>query len=301
MFKKTVRIKPKKFFNGFIGCAVVLSLLGVRISTFAVPSVVLGETVAKRDKTEIEAVLADAVQVSAGGGHTCALTIGGGVKCWGKNRYGQLGDGTTTDRTTPVDMVGLSSGASAISAGEDHTCALMSGGGVKCWGYNLFGRLGDGTATDRTAPVDVVGLSSGVSAISAGRAHTCALTTGGGVKCWGYNAGGQLGDGTTTDRTTPVDVIGLASGMSAISAGGSHTCALTTGGGIKCWGYNIYRQLGDGTSTIRTSPVDAIGLISGVVNISAGGSHTCAVLSGGGVKCWGNDDYGQLGEEVLLP
>ena len=211
-----------------------------------------------------------AAAVAAGSHHTCALTTGGGVKCWGRNYAGQLGDGTTTDRTMPVDVVGLTSGVAAVAAGYQHTCAVTTAGGLKCWAGNVYGELGDGTTTRRATPVDVVGLTSGVVAVAAGGYHTCALTTAGGVKCWGLNSSGQLGDGTTTDRTTPVDVSGLTSGVAAVAAGYYHTCALTTAGGLKCWGWNVYGQLGDGTTTNRTAPVDVVGLTSGVAAVAPG-------------------------------
>jgi len=235
-----------------------------------------------------------ASSVSAGYSHTCGLTSSGGVKCWGENSYGQLGNGNNTNSNVPVNVSGLSSGVSAISAGNYHTCAVLTSGGVKCWGWNNFGELGNGDNNESNVPVDVSGLSSGVSAISAGLIHTCGLLTSGGVKCWGYNEDGELGNGNNTNSNVPVDVSGLSSGISAISAGGAHTCGLLTSGGVKCWGKNDYGQLGNGNNTNSNVPVNVSGLSSGISAISAGGYHTCA-LSSGGVKCWGYNEYGQLG------
>ena len=234
--------------------------------------------------------------VTAGWNHTCALTSTGGVKCWGANEFGQLGDGTTTPRSTPVDVVGLSSGVVVISAGGQRTCALTSAGGVKCWGSNPFGGVGDGTTTDRHAPVDVVGLTGGVASIAAGAFHTCAVTTGGAAKCWGGNEFGELGNGTTVPSAVPVDVVGLSSGVTVITAGGRQTCVVTSGGAAKCWGHNQVGQLGDGGGYSRSTPVDVAGLSSGVVDIAAGGRHTCARTSSGGLKCWGLNDFGQVGD-----
>ena len=234
--------------------------------------------------------------VSAGRHHTCAVTTAGGVKCWGANSNGQLGDGTTTIRAPPVDTSGLSSGVSTVSAGQSYTCAVITAGGLKCWGSNHYGKLGDGTATDRSTQVDVTGLTSGVAAVSTGSYHTCAVTTTGGLKCWGSNRYGQLGDGTATDRSTQVDVTGLTSGVAAVSTGSFHTCAVTTTGGLKCWGQNRYGQLGDGTTSIRSTPVDVSGLSARVAAVSAGLDHTCAPTTTGGLKCWGLNRYGQLGD-----
>jgi len=240
------------------------------------------------------------VEIKAGERHTCALTAAGGVRCWGLNHDGQLGDGTGQDRGTPVNVVGLKSGVKAIVAGWRHTCALMSDGGVKCWGNNHDGQLGDGSESDMNKPTEVVGLMSNAAGIATGERHTCALTTAGGVKCWGNNHDGQLGDGTRIDRVTPVDVVGLTSGVTVITAGWRHTCALTSGGGVKCWGNNHDGQLGDGTDSEQLTPVEVKGLSGGVLAITARWRHTCALTSGGGAKCWGNNHEGQLGDSTKV-
>lgn len=234
--------------------------------------------------------------ITSGGSHVCALTEAGGVKCWGENYKGKLGDGTGVNSRVPVDVLGLTSGVAAISSGREHVCALMLSGPVKCWGNNGSASVGDGTFTDRGAPVDVVGLPATVTAISAGAYHTCALTSEGRVMCWGGGWQGQLGNGSTGSQSVPTYVSALASGVASISSGGNHTCAITTSGGAKCWGGNSSGELGDGSKNQSTGPVDVQGLTSGVATIAAGGSHTCAVTSSGTAKCWGYNSDGHLGD-----
>ena len=234
--------------------------------------------------------------VSGGGHHTCAVLSDGTVRCWGYNLYGQLGDGTTTTRSVPAPVSGLS-GATGIGTGRYDSCALLSDGTVKCWGNNYYGGLGDGTTADRSVPVSVSGLS-GATAIGSGYVHNCALLSDGTVKCWGDNGAAQLGDGTLTSHPVPVFVSGL-SGATAITAGIYHTCALLWDGTVKCWGFNGFGALGDGTTTTRTTPVSVTGL-SGATAIVAGEVHTCALLLDGTVKCWGDNNFGELGDGTTV-
>ena len=237
--------------------------------------------------------------LSAGWSNTCALQSSeGGIRCWGLNDGGQLGDGTRRDSPSPVEPEGLGTGRISVAVGGGHACALSATGGVKCWGRNDRGQLGNGTTADLNTPVDVAGLPEQIAAIALGKAHTCVLTIRGGVKCWGANESGQLGDGTTADRGKPVDVLGLTAGVSAIAAGASHTCALGINGALKCWGSNRYGQLGDASLENRSAPVDVSGLAAGVDSIAAGGSHTCAIASGVKLMCWGWNAYGQLGDST---
>ena len=180
-----------------------------------------------------------------------------------------------------------------IAAGYNFSCAVTTSGAAKCWGSNGDGQLGNGTTTNSSVPEQVSGLTSGVSSISAGGYHSCAVVSGA-AKCWGYGGSGQLGDGTTTSSRVPVQVVGLTSGVASVSAGSYHTCAVVSGA-AKCWGHNGMSQLGNGTTTNSSVPEQVSGLTSGVSSISAGGYHSCAVVSGA-AKCWGYGGSGQLGD-----
>lgn len=248
---------------------------------------------------EVRAVAAGGSDETYEGSHTCALTRAGGVECWGWNKYGQLGDGTRTDRQTPVPVRGLSRGVRVIAAGGESiyrggfSCAVTNRGGARCWGANQSGQLGDGTRRLRTKPVPVHGISA--LTIAAGGSHACAVTRARRVLCWGNNEYGQLGDGTTRTRTRPVPVRGIGHGVLALALEGQSSCALTTARGVKCWGYNSEGELGDGTTTDQRHPVDVVGLSRGVRQIAGGDNHACALTSGGAVKCWGFNPWGQLG------
>ena len=235
------------------------------------------------------------IDIALGDFHSCALLTGGAIKCWGSNLSGQLGDGTRTDRTTPVDVSGITT-ATSLALGNQHSCALLTGGAIKCWGANDRGQLGDGTTIYRTTPVDVSGITTATS-IALGSSHSCALLTGGAIKCWGSDLSGQLGDGDDThdiQRTTPVDVSGITTATSLALAGAS-TCALLTGGAIKCWGRNNYGQLGDGTTVYSTTPSVNVFRITTATSLALGDYHSCALLTGGTIKCWGRNDNGQRG------
>jgi alpha-tubulin suppressor-like RCC1 family protein len=238
------------------------------------------------------AVTGDTVtQVEVAGVHSCTVLVTGEVKCWGSNSGGELGDGTTTNRSTPVLVSGISTDTS-VSAGGSHSCAVLATGEVKCWGSNSWGELGDGSTTNRSTPVLVSGVTAATS-VSAGTDHSCAVLATGEVKCWGSNSAGQLGDRSLPDGST-VLISGISTATS-VSAGGSHSCAVLATGEVKCWGSNGRGQLGDGTTTNRSTPVLVSG-ISTATSVSAGTDHSCAVLVTRRVKCWGGNGAGQLGD-----
>ena len=241
--------------------------------------------------------MTSAMRVAAGAYDTCALLSGGTVECWGENWSGQLGTGNETPSTVPRPVGGLTK-ATSIAAGIAHTCAVLTTGTVKCWGSDSSGELGAEHVPTRLGfpesdvPIEVTGISTAVS-ISSASADTCAVLSGGTIDCWGENANGQLGDGTTATRFTPVQVTGITNAV-AVSAGDSHTCALLADGTVRCWGSNQGGQLGDGTTTASSTPVTVQGL-SGAAGIAAGHAHTCALIDDGSIRCWGLAGNGQLG------
>lgn len=230
------------------------------------------------------------------GESSCVLREGE-VRCWGANRFGELGDpslevGHRVRRATPTVVEGLTDPV-RISAGAFHVCALESAGTVRCWGHGGWGQLGDGEGEDRRAPVAVAGLHDAV-AIAAGGGHTCALRANAEVVCWGRNHMGQLGEATTTRRLEPVPV--PIERVLEVVVGGNHGCARTEAGEVLCWGENLEGQLGDGSLSTPTgfrsepAPVEGLGE---VVGLASGWAHVCA-LGTSGVRCWGRNDSYQL-------
>ncbi len=237
------------------------------------------------------------IALSAGGGHTCVLTADHQVLCTGNNQYGQLGDGTFTQRTLLWPVSNLTN-VEAISAGSEHTCAIDKDKKVWCWGRNHRGQLGNDSQDDSNVPSQVHNLTD-VIAISAGGAHTCAIKTDNSVWCWGDNTRGRLGDGTTTLRLTPVQVDSTnLTGAKAISAGKNHTCAIKDDNTPWCWGDNSLRQVGQASGLGHSTP-QPINIMN-VTAISAGEKHTCVRQTGGQIWCWGNRNEGQLGDGSTL-
>ncbi len=256
--------------------------------------------------------------------HSCALPGDGTVVCWGLNYAGQLGDGTTTDSDTPVTVLGGDGRplgeVRAVAVGFTHTCAVLADGSARCWGDNAVqadpigvpsqgGQLGDGTTTSSSSPVTVVGADatgalSGVVAIDAGHFRSCALLADSSVACWG--------DGQLTPQSVGSVAGSQLVGVMAISSAEFHTCALIEDGTVRCWGGNRSGELGDGTTVDSATAVEVgggeAGVLTGVTAIAAGGGftqdvgggHTCALMSDATVRCWGNNDYGQLGTGVPL-
>ncbi len=233
--------------------------------------------------------------VSVGVYDTCGININGGVSCWGHGDWGLLGDGLRQSSTSPVTVSGLTSGVTSLAAGQHHNCALLTDGSVKCWGYGDNGQLGNGTTGQYSTPIDATALNFKAKQIVAGHQHTCALTVTGGVKCWGWNGYGQLGDGTYDNKFTPVDVIGLTSGVTQISANFGGTCAVLENNNLKCWGRNDYGQIGDGTNTNRSVPVTVTALNGTVKSVASGVFGTCAITLSNTLMCWGHNGWGDLG------
>jgi len=247
-----------------------------------------------------------AVAISSGTYHTCVILDNGDVSCWGLGTYGRLGNGGTSNQNTPTLTSSLGAGrtAVALSSGYYHTCAILDNGAVSCWGANWFGLLGNGGSSQQNSPTltSSLGANRTAVAISTGSSigfHTCAILDNGDVSCWGRNSNGQLGNGGTSEKTTPTLTNGLGTGRTAIdiSSGYTHTCAILDNGSVSCWGQGINGKLGNGTTSNQFSPTLTSGLGANrtAVAISSGGQHTCAILDNGKGVCWGQGLFGQMG------
>jgi len=230
--------------------------------------------------------------VSAGTFQTVTIRTDGTLWAWGGNISGLLGDGTTTDRLTPI-QIGMVTDWAFVAAGDSHTVAIRTDGTLWAWGSNSNGQLGDGTTTNRLTPIQI-GTTMNWATVATSRNRTVAIRTDGTLWAWGSNSNGQLGDGTTTDRLTPIQ-IGTATNWASVSADWYHTVAIRTDGTLWAWGQNDYGRLGDGTTTGRLTPIQ-IGTATNWTSISAGRNQTVAIRTDGTLWAWGQNDYGRLGD-----
>src|SRR5262245_50990996 len=236
--------------------------------------------------------ITNAISVTTGAFHTCALLADGTIRCWGLNDSGQLGTGTFVNSSSPAVVSGIS-GAVGVSAGGWHTCARLQDGTLRCWGQNIYGALGNGTIINSATPWVVRGMTN-AAVLESGIFHTCARLQDGTVQCWGRNDEGRVGNGTTTNATTPSTVSGIVA--TGIGPGAEHSCALLGDGTIRCWGWNDYGQLGNGGPVgSTTTPASPVSGISGAVVVSSGAEHSCAQMPDGSLQCWGRNTDGRLG------
>ena len=262
--------------------------------------------------------------------HTCAILDNGSASCWGEGGYGQLGNGATSDKSTPTLTSSLGTGrtAVALSSGYYHTCAILDNSDVSCWGSGNNGQLGNGGTSDKSTPTLTSSLGTGrtvalserdfnddgalnifqahsfldyrESTLSSGTFHTCAILDNGSVSCWGMGDDGRLGNGGTSHKTTPTltSSLGVTGRIAvALSSGDYYTCAILDNGDVSCWGSGYFGQLGNGATSDKSTPTLTTSLGTGrsAVALSSGGSHTCAILDNGSVSCWGSGYNGALG------
>ena len=267
-----------------------------------------------------EAALSGVRSVEPGFSHSCALLTNGQVRCWGSDSIGQLGNGPGGSSPTPVPVLntagtGPLTGVVQVTSGTDFSCARLSSGQAVCWGVGDVGQLGNnGTTSQLPVPlraVSGVGPLTGITQLSVGGAHGCALLASRQLRCWGVNGSGQLGDGSNDLAPQPVVVSRPGGGgpltqVTQISTSPLSTCARLSTGQARCWGGNDDGQVGDGGNTERTRPrivrsPNGTGALTGVVQVATTTSSACALLTSGQVRCWGGNVSGQLGDGTLTP
>ena len=278
------------------------------------------------DPTNTSNPLTGIASISAGNSHVCAVMTDSTARCWGYNGEGRLGNNTLTDSKVPVAVLDPTNtsnpltGIASISAGGYQTCAVMADSTARCWGLNEAGRLGNNSLSNSDVPVTVVDPTNtsnpltGFATISVGNSSVCAVMTDSTARCWGYNGAGRLGDDTLTDSKVPVAVVDPTNtanpltGIASISSGGypgGHTCARMLDSTARCWGKNGAGRLGNNTLIASRVPVTVVdpgstsNVLAGVTSITAGGYHTCAVMTDGSVRCWGYNGSGRLGDNTL--
>ena len=236
--------------------------------------------------------------VAAGMYHTAAIKTDGTLWTWGWNNYGQIGDNTTTSKSSPVQTVASGTNWKSVSAAMYHTAAIKTDGTLWTWGWNNYGGLGDNTTAHKSSPVQTVASGTNWKSVAAGGLHTTAIKTDGTLWLWGYNGYGDLGDNTRIDKSSPVQTIAGGTNWKLVAAGQYHTAAIKTDGTLWLWGRNTYGQLGDNTTANKSSPVQTIAAGTNWKSVAAGQFHTTAIKTDGTLWTWGQNTYGKLGDNT---
>lgn len=243
-------------------------------------------------------IASGAKSIAGGGATTCVIVDGGELKCWGENKFGQLGLGNASPSptTTPTTVPGFGAGTYAVAVGDSggHVCAINSAGKLFCWGRNYLGQLGDGLQVDKSSPTQVVGSGGGTAKVQVGPNSTCSVGANGEIKCWGSNLLGKLGRGGIA-FALPEQVVGLGAPIAKISAKNRHTCAVAINGEIYCWGGDGYGATGGPSVNHKANAAAVGGLPGGCVQVVAGFMHSCALCGAGELWCFGDNYYGQAG------
>jgi len=259
-----------------------------------------GTAISKSSPVTVVGSITNWSAIAAGGFHNLGLTDAGVIYAWGTGGNGQLGDGTTIDKSSPVTVVGGITNWSQISAGSTHSLGLTDAGVLYAWGAGSDGRLGDGTIINRSSPVTIIGGITNWSAVSAGQYHSLGLTNTGILYAWGLGTSGRLGDGTAISKSSPVTVVGGITNWSAVNAGNIHSLGLTDAGVLYAWGAGGVGRLGDGTTIARSSPVTVVGGITNWSQISAGSTHSLGLTDAGVLYAWGSGGSGRLGDGTII-
>jgi len=238
-------------------------------------------------------------RVSAGLHHTCGITTAKNLYCWGSNASGQVGNGTNNSPRLSLYRVGGTGVWSSVSAGESYTCGITTAENLYCWGFNSTGQTGDGTVTTPRLSLFRVGAAGVWSSVTTGGRHTCGITTAKNLYCWGSNNSGQVGDGTIDTPRLSLYRVGGTGVWSSVTAEGRHTCGITTGKNLYCWGFNSSGQVGDGTIATPRLSLYRVGGAGVWSSVTTGDSHTCGITTGKNLYCWGSNNTGQTGDGTI--
>jgi alpha-tubulin suppressor-like RCC1 family protein len=259
-----------------------------------------GTTTKRSSPVQTVAGGTDWIKLSCGYSHVGSIKDDGTLWMWGRNFSGALGDGTTTNIASPIQTISSGTDWSSIACGGYHTAAIKTDGTLWVWGYNNNGQLGDNTTTNKSSPIQTIAGGTDWSSVVCGYTHTTAIKTDGTLWVWGGNGNGQLGDNTVTDKSSPIQTISSGTDWSSVSNGVYHTTAIKTDGTLWLWGWNNRGQLGDNTTTHKSSPIQTIAGGTDWAISACGYAYTTATKSDGTWWSWGWNNRGQLGDNTII-